>query len=60
MGGELIGEGDDDGGGGDGSDDVYNGSMEPTLVSASDSYSENNKILVGDSRHSSCPAYTVY
>jgi len=55
----LIGEGDDDGGG-DGGDDVYNGSTEPMLVSASNSYSEDKEILVGDSKHSSYPAYTVY
>jgi len=42
--GELIGESDDDGGSGDGSNAVYNGSMEPVLVLASDSYSENDKI----------------
>ena len=53
--GELIGEGDDDR-----HDDVYNGSAEPVLVLASDSYSEDKEILVGDSRHSSCPAYTIY
>ena len=39
---------------------MYNGSTEPMLVSASDLYSEDDKILVGDSRHSSYPAYTVY
>ena len=58
MGGESIGKGDDDsGGGGDECDVVYKGSAEPMLVSPSDSYS-NDKILVSDSRYSSCPAYT--
>ena len=57
-GGESMGDGDD--GGGDGSDDVYNGKTEPVLVSVSDSYSEDDAISVGDSRYSSHPAYTVY
>ena len=52
--------GDDDGGGGDGGDDVYKGKAEPVLVSVSDSYSKDEIILVGDSRYSSYPAYTVY
>jgi len=39
---------------------VYNGSIEPVLVSASSSYSEDDEISVGDSRYSSCPAYTFY
>ena len=30
---------------------MYNGSAEPVLVSASDLYSEDDKILVGDNRH---------
>jgi len=51
--------GDDDGGGGDGSDDVYKGKTEPVLVSVSDSYSDDEAILVSDSRYSSYPAYTV-
>ena len=55
-----MGVGNDDGGGGEGGDDVYNGRAEPVLVSLSDSYSENNAISVGDSRYSSYPAYTVY
>ena len=55
-----MGVGDDDGGDGDGDDDVYNGRAEPVLVSLSDSYSEDNAILVGDSRYSSYPAYTIY
>ena len=40
--------------------DIYNGRAKPMLVSLSDSYSEDNAILVGDSRYSSYPAYTVY
>ena len=53
----MIGDGED--GSGVRVDDVYKGSTEPVLVSPSDSYSEN-KISVDDSRHSSCPAYTIY
>jgi len=55
-----MGRDDDDSGGGGGGgecDVVYKGSVEPMLVSPSDSYS-NNEILVSDSRYSSCPAYT--
>jgi len=55
RGGESIGEGGADGGG-----DVYKRSTEPVLVLASDSYSEDKEILVGSSRPSSCPVYTVY
>ena len=40
-------------------DDVYRGKTEPTLVSVSDSYSEDEIISVGDSRPSSSPAYTL-
>jgi len=55
-----MGEGDDDSGGGDGGDgDVYRGRAEPMLVSLSDSYSEDDKISVCDSRYSSYPAYTT-
>ena len=39
-----MGVGDDDGGG-DGDDDVYNGRVEPMLVSLSDSYSDDDRIL---------------
>jgi len=61
WGGELIGEGDDEGGGGDGGEDVYNGKVEPVLVLLSDSYSDEDRIFsVGNSRSSSCPAYTIY
>ncbi len=49
-----------DGGSGDGGDNVYNGRAEPMLVSLSDSYSEDDAILVGDSWYSSYPAYTIY
>ena len=55
-----MGENDDDSGGGDSGDDVYTGKTEPVLVSVSDSYSEDDAILVGDSRYSSYPAYTIY
>ena len=51
--------GDDDGGGGDGGEEVYSGKTEPALVSVSDSYSDNEAILVSDSRYSSYLAYTV-
>jgi len=49
----LIGDGDDDSGGSDGSEDVYNGKAEPMLVSVSDSYSDNDAISISDSRYSS-------
>jgi len=52
-----MGDGEDDGGGGEGGDDVYKGSAEPLLVLLFDSYSDD-KILVSNSRYSSCPAYT--
>jgi len=48
----LIGDGDDSGG--VGGDDVYRGSIEPVLVSPSDSYSDD-KISVDTSEPSSCP-----
>jgi len=49
-------------GGGSGMDgkDMYKGRAEPMLVSPSDSYSNNDEILVYDSRPSSCPAYMFY
>jgi len=50
-----IGESSDGGGGGD---NMYKGSAEPVLVSLSNSYSDDDEILVSDSRYSSCPAYT--
>jgi len=53
-----MGDGEDDGGGGEGGDDVYKGSTEPMLVLLFDSYSDD-KILVSNSKYSSCPAYTV-
>ena len=54
-----MGEGDVEGGGGVGGEDVYNGRAEPVLVSLSDLYSEDDSISVCDSRPSSCPAYTI-
>ena len=54
-----MGDGDDDGGGGEGRDDVYNGRAEPVLVSLSDSYSEDEAISISDSRYSSYSAYTA-
>jgi len=55
--GESMGD-DVDRGGGVGGDDVYSGKTKPALVSVSDSYSEDEIILICDSRLSSCPAYT--
>jgi len=56
----VISDGDDDGGGGGvGSDGMYRRRAEAMLVSLSDSYSEK-KILVCDSRSSSCLAYMSY
>ena len=52
-----MGDGNDNGGGSRGGDNVYKGSMEPVLVLPSNLYS-SDKILVSDSRYSSCPAYT--
>ena len=40
-----MGEGDDDCGSGIGGEDVYKGRAEPVLVSLSDSYSEDDRIL---------------
>ena len=40
-----MGVGDDSGSGGDGGDDVYKGRAEPVLVSLSDLYSDDNRIL---------------
>ena len=61
KGGELIGDGDVEGGGGVDSNGIYIGSTEPVLDSLSDSYSDEDRIFsVGNSRSSSCPAYTVY
>jgi len=40
-----MGIGNDDGGGGDGGKDVYKRRAELMLVSLSDSYSENDRIL---------------
>jgi len=59
LGGESIGDVDDEGGGGVGGDDVYKGKTEPALVSVSDSYSEDEIISICDSRPSSSPAYTT-
>jgi len=54
-----MGDSDVDGGGSVGGEDVYNGKTEPTLVSVSNSYSEDEAILISDSRYSSYPAYTT-
>ena len=58
-GGESIGDGDDDCGGGEGGEDVYKGKTEPALVSVSDLYSEDKIISVCGSRPSSSPAYMI-
>ena len=54
-----MGESDNDCGSGIGGEDVYKGKAKPMLVSLSDSYSEDDSILIGDSRPSSCSAYTL-
>ena len=54
-----MGEGDDDCGGGVGGEDIYTGKAEPVLVSVSYSYSDDEAILISDSRSSSYPAYTA-
>ena len=59
MGGESIGKEDGESGDGDGDDDVYRGSAEPVLDSVSDSYSEDEIILICDSGSSSSPTYTI-
>jgi len=51
-------DGEDNGGSGEGGDNVYKGSVKPVLVLLSNSYSDD-EISVSDSRYSSCPAYTV-
>ena len=51
--------GDDDGGSGDGSEEVYRGKTEPALVSVSDSYSNDEIISICDSGPSSSPTYTI-
>ena len=40
-----MGDSDDEGGGRDSGEDVYKGRAEPVLVSLSDSYSDDNRIL---------------
>jgi len=55
-----MGDGEDNGGGGDGSEEVYNESVEPVLVSLSDLYSDEDRFSVGNNRPSSCPVHTVY
>jgi len=42
-----------------GSDEMYNGRVEPVLVLLSDLYSEDEEISVCDSRLSSSSAYTI-
>ena len=39
-----MGDGNDNGGGGDGGEDIYSGSTEPVLVSLSNSYSEEDRL----------------
>ena len=55
-GGELIGDGNDDGGVGE--DDIYRESIELVLVSPSNLYSDK-EISVSTSGPSSCPTYTI-
>jgi len=52
-------DGDDNGGGGEGGEDIYNGNAKPVLDSVLDSYSEDEIILVCNSRPSSSPTYTI-
>ena len=59
WGGESIGKGEFESGGGDRGDDMYNRRAKPVLVSLSDSYSEDKIISVCDSRPSLSPVYTV-
>jgi len=59
LGGESIGDVNDEGGGGVGGNDVYKGRTEPALVSVSDSYSKDEIISICDSKPSSSPAYTI-
>ena len=40
-----MGDRGDDGSGGEGGENVYNGRVEPVLVSLLDSYSDNDRIL---------------
>jgi len=40
-----MGDGNDDGGGGEGGEDIYNSRAEPMLVSLLDLYSDNDRIL---------------
>ena len=54
-----MGDNNADGGGSNGGVNVYNGRVEPVLISLSDLYSEDDSISVYDSRLSSCPAYTI-
>jgi len=54
-----MGDGDDDGGGGEDSEDVYNGNAKPVLDSVLDLYLEDEIILVCDSRPFSSPAYMI-
>ena len=54
-----MGDVDDGGSGGVGGEDVYSGNAEPVLDSVSDSYSEDEIILICDSRPSLSPAYIV-
>jgi len=53
-----MGDGEDDSGSGEESDNIYKRSVESVLVSLSNLYS-NDEISVSNSRYSFCPAYTV-
>jgi len=56
---DVVDDGDNNGGGSVSSDNVYRERAEPMLVLLSNLYSED-EISIGNSRSSSCPAYTVY
>ena len=47
-------------GGGVGGDEMYKENAEPVLDLLSDSYFDDDRILIGSSKSFSCTAYTVY
>ena len=55
----MIGVSDDNGSGGKGGNELYRGNTDPILDSLSDLYSEDDSILISDSRPSLSLAYTA-
>ena len=55
-----MGNSKNNGGSDDGGEEVYNGNIEPVLVSLSNSYLNEDRFSVGDNRPSFCSVYTVY